>query len=197
MKKGTDRWVRAVRCLAILGAAVCSLQGCVALVAGGAAIGTMSAADRRTLGAQTEDKSITLRAQNVVHEVAGKTGNVTVTSFNRKVLLTGEVPGDETKELVASKIRSLQGVEGLVNELAITWASSFASRSSDALITSKVVATLMADKTLNLNLFKVVTERGNVYLMGIVTRKEAATAADLTRQVGGVQSVVKVFDYMD
>lgn len=189
--------MRLVSLCTLLMASTLSLQGCVALVAGGAAIGTMSMTDRRTLGAQTEDKGIALKAQSIVQEIVGNTGNVTVTSFNRKVLLTGEVAGETTKEQVASGIRALHGVEGLVNEIAITWKSGFTSKTNDALITGKVVAALIAEKKLSLNLFKVVTERGNVYLMGVVTRQEAAIAADLARQVAGVQSVVKVLDYRD
>ena len=197
MKIKINRWVRFGSLVALVGTIALPLHGCVAMVAGGAAMGTLSATDRRTLGAQTEDKSIVVRSHTVIRDEIGSTGNVNVTSFNRKVLVTGEVPNEAVKEKVSRSLRSLQGVEGVTDELAVTWSSSFTSRSNDALITSKVVANLLADNEVNLNQFKVTTERGNVYLMGIVTQKEALAATQIARKISGVKSVVKVFDYID
>ncbi|WP_426114036.1 BON domain-containing protein [Massilia sp. PWRC2] len=181
----------------ILGAALlASLSGCVEMVVGGAVMGAVATADRRTLGAQTEDKSITVKAELRVPKIAGQDAHVNIASFNRKVLLTGEVPDAGAKATVEREVRAIEGVQSIENELEVAGPSSYTSRSSDALITTKVKASLVDMKTISATSFKVVTERGVVYLMGRVTQREGQLAADITRGVSGVQKVVKIFEYI-
>ena len=181
----------------VVGAALlASLSGCVEMVVGGAVMGAVATADRRTLGAQTEDKSITVKAELKVPKIAGQDAHVNIASFNRKVLLTGEVPDAAAKANVEREVRSIEGVQSVENELEVAGPSSYTSRSSDALITTKVKASLVDMKTISATSFKVVTERGTVYLMGRVTQREAQLAADITRGVSGVQKVVKIFEYI-
>ncbi|MNJ88175.1 Osmotically-inducible protein Y precursor [compost metagenome] len=183
--------------LALVGGALAiSLQGCVGVMVGGVVAGTLAATDRRTLGAQTEDKSIAVKGEIAVPKVVGDAGHVNVTSFNRKVLLTGEVPSEAAKEAAAREVAKIEGVQSVVNELAVSGASGYGSRSNDTLITGKVKASIVDNRTLYANSIKVVTERGIVYLMGRVTEKEGNLAADIARGVSGVQKVVKVFEYI-
>ena len=151
---------KAVLCVALLS----SLQGCIAVVAGAAVGGAMATADRRTLGAQTEDKAIAVKADTRLGSIVGDAGHVNVNSFNRKVLLTGEVRDEAMKRAVENEVRSISNVESVSNELEIAGVSSYTSRSSDALITSKVKLSLADKNTIKATSFKVVTERGNVYL---------------------------------
>lgn len=180
----------------LCGALLASLSGCVEMMVGGAVMGAVAASDRRTLGAQTEDKAIEVKAEVKLPKVAGDNGHVNINSFNRRVLLTGEVRDEATKAAVEREVRGIEGVESIANELEIAGASSYTSRSSDALITGKVKASLVDMKTISANSFKVTTERGVVYLMGRVTQREGAVASDAARGVSGVQKVVKMFDYI-
>ena len=152
--------------------------------------------NRRTLGAQTEDKVINLKGENQASNIVGDKGHVSVTSFNRKVLLTGEVPNEAMKQAVGNAISRIDNVESVVNELAILAPSSFTSRSNDAFITGKVSASFVDAKDLFSNSLKTVTERGTVYLMGLVTEREGNRAAQVAGGVNGVQKVVKVFEYI-
>ena len=184
--------------LAVAAAVLASttLSACAPLLVGGAVAGTIAATDRRTLGAQTEDKSIVVKAELKMPNIAGKGSHVNVNSFNRRVLLTGEVPDDETKAKVEREVRAIEGVVNVTNELEVGFSSSYTSRSNDALITSKVKLSLADAKDISANTFKVVTEKGAVYLMGRVTQREGAQAADIARGVAGVTKVVKVFEYI-
>jgi osmotically-inducible protein OsmY len=182
---------------AILGAALLtSLSGCVEMIVGGAMMGAVATADRRTLGAQTEDKAITVKAELRVPKIAGPDAHVNIASFNRKLLLTGEVRDEAAKAAVEREVRTIEGVQSVDNELEIAGPSSYTARSSDALITTKVKASLVDMKTISATSFKVVTERGTVYLMGRVTQREGQVAADVARGVSGVQKVVKIFEYL-
>jgi osmotically-inducible protein OsmY len=183
---------KAVLCVALLG----SLSGCVALVAGGAITGAVATADRRTLGAQTEDKAIGVKAEFQVSKITGENGHVNVNSYNRKVLLTGEVRDEAMKAAVEREVRGITNVESVINELEIAGPSSYTSRSSDTLVTAKVKASLVDKKTVSTASFKVITERGNVYLMGIVTQREGNIAADVAKGVAGAQRVIKIFEYI-
>ena len=183
---------KAILCAALL----TSLSGCVEMIVGGAVMGAVATADRRTLGAQTEDKTITVKAELRVPKIAGPDAHVNIASFNRKVLLTGEVANEAAKATVERDVRSIDGVQSIANELDISGPSSYTSRSSDALITTKVKASLVDMKTISATSFKVVTERGIVYLMGRVTEREGQLAADIARGVSGVQKVIKIFDYI-
>jgi osmotically-inducible protein OsmY len=183
---------KAMVCAALL----TSLSGCVGMMVGGAVMGAVATADRRTLGAQTEDKTITIKAELKVPKIAGPDAHVNIASFNRKVLLTGEVRDEAAKTTVEREVHGIEGVQTIANELEISGPSSYTSRSSDALITTKVKASLVDMKTISAASFKVVTERGIVYLMGRVTEREGQVAADVTRGVSGVQKVVKIFEYI-
>ena len=180
----------------LCGALLASLSGCVGMVVGGAVMGAVAAADRRTIGAQTEDKGIAIKAEMRVSKVTGDGGHVNVTSYNRKVLLTGEVRDEAMKAAVEREVRTVENVVSVVNELEIAGPSSYTSRSNDALITTKVKASLVDMKTVSAVSFKVVTERGTVYLMGIVTQREGNIAAQVAQGVSGVQRVVKIFEYI-
>ncbi|MCC2960141.1 BON domain-containing protein [Massilia sp. IC2-278] len=181
----------------MLGAALLgALQGCVPLVVGGAAFGAASTMDRRTLGAQTEDKSITVKAEVQIPKIVGDAGHVNIASFNRKVLLTGEVRDEAMKARVEAEVRRIENVVSVINELAIAGPSSYTSRSSDALITTNVKGSLVEMKTISATSFKVVTERGTVYLMGRVTQREGDLGAKIAQSVSGVQRVVKIFEYI-
>lgn len=178
----------------LLAAAV--LSGCAALVVGGAVGTAMVASDRRTAGTQLEDQSIELKSLTRIRETVGDRGHINATSYNRQVLLTGEVQSDTDRVAVEQSISRIEGVRSIVNELAVMGASSLTARSNDAILTSKIKASFIDAKDLHANAVKVVTERGVVYLLGRVTEREANRATDLARGVSGVQKVVKVFEIL-
>jgi osmotically-inducible protein OsmY len=171
-----------------------SLSACAPLVLGGAAVGAVMAYDRRTSGAQVDDEAIELRGASALRQALGERGHVNITSYNRQVLLTGEVPNEQAKQAAEQAVSKVDAVKGIVNELAVMANTTLAQRSNDTLVTGKVKATLLDDRSLYVGAFKVVTERGVVYLMGRVTQKEAERATQLTRNIGGVQRVVRIFE---
>ena len=175
---------------------VCTaLSACAPLILGGAMVGgSFMAIDRRTSGAQVEDEAIELKAVNRIRDTIGERGHVNVTSYNRSVLITGEVPSEADRTAVEQAITRIENVRSTINELAVMGSSSLTSRSSDAIITGKVKATFVDARDLQANAIKVVTERGTVYLMGRLTEREANRATDLARSVSGVQKVVRVFE---
>nr|WP_290417919.1 BON domain-containing protein [Massilia sp. YIM B02443] len=177
-------------------ALLASLSGCFGLIVGAGVAGAMSTVDRRTIGAQTEDKAINVKAEIKMNQIAGSNGHINVTSFNRKVLLTGEVRDEAMKQAAEREVRAIENVVSVINELEISGASSYTSRSSDALITAKVKTSLVDMKTVSAVSFKVTTERGVVYLMGVVTPREGNIAADVAKGVSGVTRVVKIFEYI-
>ena len=180
---------------ATLIAALPMLQGCFpAVVAGGAAVGVMSAHDRRSTGTQTDDESTEWRAIRQVPAQYGKLSHVNATAYNRRLLLTGEVPSDEAKAAIEAAVRQIEGVREVYNELGIGPASSLGSRSTDSFITSKVKARLVDTNQVSANHIKVVTERGIVYLMGIVSEREAKVAVAVARTTDGVRKVVNVME---
>lgn len=172
-----------------------SLAACVPLVVGGGAVvGTMVAVDRRTTGAQVEDEGIELRAANRIREALGERVHVNVTSYNRQVLLTGEVPTAADSQKVEQIVLAVENARSVVNDLGVMAASSLSQRSKDTFITGKVRASLVDAKDLTANAFKVVTERNVVYLLGRVTQREAKRSAEIARGVDGVHKVVRVFE---
>ena len=186
-----------MRSAALLAAIAVStaLSACAPLVVGGAVLGgSLMVADRRTSGAQIEDQAIELKAMNRVRDVIGDRGHVSTTSYNRMVLITGEVPTDADKAAAEQAVQKVENVRSTVNELQVMGSSSLTSRSSDAIVTSKVKASFVDASDISANVFKVVTERGTVYLMGRVTEREATRASELARGVGGVQKVVRLFE---
>ncbi|QCP12490.1 BON domain-containing protein [Pseudoduganella umbonata] len=191
-----SRLQRPVAIALLGGVLMSSLSGCVGLVVGGAVAGTMAASDRRTFGAQTEDKTIGVKASTRLRNILDDTGHVNVNAFNRKVLITGEVPDQAKKDAVEREVKAIEGVQSVTNELAIAGPASYTSRSNDALLTTKVKASLVDAKDISANSFKVITERGEVYLMGRVTQFEANRATEIARGVSGVTKVVRVFEYI-
>ena len=173
---------------------VCTLGACAPLMIAGVAGTAMVASDRRTSGAQLEDESIELRAKARIRDNLGERVHVNVTSFNRQVLLTGEVTAEKDRQAVVQLVERIENVKAVVNELAVMPMSNLSERSNDLLIVAKVKASFVDSRDLFANAFKVVTERGTVYLMGRVTQREANSATQLTRNVGGVNKVVRLFE---
>lgn len=170
------------------------LGACAPVMMGGAIMSGMSAADRRTLGAQVEDEGIEMRAVNQIKVHLGDRVHINVTSYNRQVLLTGEVPSEQDKQLAEQVVSRVENVRAIFNELAVLGHSTLTQRSSDALVTGRVKANLIDAKDLTASAFKVVTERGTTYLLGRVTTREADRATEIARSASGVQKVVKLFE---
>ncbi|MGY8813092.1 MAG: BON domain-containing protein [Gammaproteobacteria bacterium] len=175
------------------------LSGCAAVAVTGVAAGASVAADKRTTGTVIEDQSIELKATEAIfsNKELRKMIHVNFTSFNTIVLVTGEAPTEELRQNVIELVRNIQKVTSVHNEITIAAPSSFISRSSDSVITSKVKTKLVADKQATALSTKVVTEKGVVYLMGLITRVQADAATELARKTGGVQKVVRLFQYID
>lgn len=188
--------MRAALGLAGLLAAAVLVGGCAAVVVGAGGVAAVNALeDRRTAGSQVEDESNELRAVNRIAERFPEGVHVNVTSFNRAVLLTGEVPDAATRDAIEKIAAGLPNVRNIANELEVAGVSSFTSRSNDSLITSKVKVRLLDARRVNPTHVKVVTEAGIVYLMGIVTEQEGNDATEVARTTGGVRKVVKIFEY--
>ena len=193
MKRILSKSLACAVCAAAL--VISSLIACVPLVIGGAvAGGTLVASDRRTSGAQLEDEGIELRGISRIRSSLAERGHVNLTSYNRQVLLTGEVPTAQDKQLVEQVVAKVENVSSVVNDLVVAGNSSLGNRSSDTLITGRVKAQLVDARDLFANAFKVVTERGTTYLMGRVTQREADRATEIVRTTSGVQKVVRVFE---
>ncbi|BBP05809.1 hypothetical protein TPL01_07160 [Sulfuriferula plumbiphila] len=185
--------MRTILTVAALGLALLQLQGCVPLVATGIGAGALMAADRRSSGTYIEDQEIELRAGSRIGEAYPKDTHVNVTSFNRDVLLTGEVPTPEARQKIADIAQGVGNVRKVYNETVVGPVSLLSSRSNDAYITTKVKARFLDAKRFQVNYVKVVTENGVVYLMGLVTSQEAEDAAQLASTTSGVRKVVKIF----
>lgn len=171
------------------------IQGCVpAVIVGGAAVGVMTAHDRRSTGVQTDDETTEWKAGQRVPEKYKAFSHINFTSYNRRVLITGEVPNEEAKALVGEQTRQLEGVREVFNELNIAPTSAFGNRSNDSYITSKLKARLVDSNQLSANHIKVVTENGVAYLMGIVNDREAKVAVAVARTTDGVRKVVNVME---
>lgn len=173
---------------------VASLSACAPVLISGVAGGAILVADRRTSGAQLEDATITLKASNAAKDVLGDRGNVSVSSYNRRVLVTGEVNTEPEKKQVISAISKVENVQLVVDELAVYIPSALSTRAKDTLTTTRVKANLFNAKDLVPGAFRVITERGTVYLMGIVTQREADRATDLASRTPGVSKVVQVLE---
>ena len=171
------------------------LQGCIEMMMVGTGVAVATVEDRRTTGAQLEDRGIELRASNRIDDRFGERVHVNVTSFNRYVLLTGEVPDEATRTEAEALARGVPNVLGVSNDLQIAGKSSTTSRSNDTLITTKVKTRFADANRFNVFHVKVVTEAAVVYLLGIVTEEEAAAAVEIARTTAGVRKVVKMFEY--
>jgi osmotically-inducible protein OsmY len=170
------------------------LQGCVPVVAAGVTTGVLATFDRRSLGTQTEDETIEWKASSHVSEKLGDKAHINYTSYNRKVLLSGEVPSAEIKAEVERIVTGVTNVQGIYNELAVGPVTAFSARSNDSYITSKVKGRFVDANRFNAIHVKVVTEAGAVYLMGFVTQREADAAIELARTTSGVRKVINVME---
>jgi osmotically-inducible protein OsmY len=178
----------------VLAGSLVGLSACFPLVMGGAVMGGLVATDRRTSGAVVEDEGIELRASSRIRENLGERVHVNVTSYNRQVLLTGEVPTAQDKQLAEKIVSGVDNVRNIVNELAVMGNSTLTQRSSDTLVTGRVKAALVDAKDLFANSFKISTERGTTYVMGRVTPREAKRATEVISNTPGVQRVVRILE---
>ena len=181
----------------VLGAVLAGggLSACAPLLIGGAIVsGSLLVTDRRSSGAQLDDQAIELKAANRLNETLRDRGRVSITSYNRQVLMTGDVPTDADKTAAEQSVAKIDNVRSIVNELAIGPGATLTARSNDTVISGKVKASFVDASDLHANAVKVVTERGVVYLMGRVTEREATRASEIARGVGGVTKVVRVFE---
>ena len=170
------------------------LSACAPVMLAGFAGTAMVASDRRTSGTQLEDETIELRGSARIRDGLGERAHVNITSYNRQVLLSGEVATERDKQIVEGLLEKLENVKSVVNELSIMQPTSLSSRSNDLLLSAKVKAALVDSRDLFANAFKVVVERGTVYVMGRVTQREATSATNVIRNVNGVNKVVRLFD---
>jgi len=185
--------------LVVAGAALSGalLSGCGAILVGGAIVGgAMVATDRRTTGAQVDDETIEVKSSSRMSETFGDRARIDTTSYNRLVLLTGEVPTAEDKTRAEQVVARVPNVSAVVNEITVGPLNTFGERSKDTYITTKVKTSLVDAKDLFANSIKVTTHRGVVYLMGRVTEREATRASEVARGVGGVVKVVRVFEVL-
>jgi osmotically-inducible protein OsmY len=181
---------------ALLLAVTVALQGCVPVMVAGAAGGAaLVATDRRTAGAQVDDEGIELKVVTQANNLYGDRAHINATSYNGLVLLTGEVPDQGAWASLGSFAKAQAKVKAVQNELVVAPPTNLSQRSNDTYITSKVKARMVEANKFPPNAVKVVTERGVVYLMGIVTKAEGDTAGDLAATTDGVGKVVKVFEY--
>jgi osmotically-inducible protein OsmY len=184
---------RALLAAALL-AGLSTLSACFPLVATGVAVGALATADRRTYGAQTDDQAIELKASGRLNESDRKLGGISITSYNRKVLLTGQVLSEEDKKIAEQIVARVENVRSLHNELAVSGRTGFGVAASDTTITAKVKTALFDTKEVHANTIKVVTEGSIVYLMGLLTQAEASKAAQVAAGVSGVSKVVTVIE---
>lgn len=175
---------------------VASLSACAPLVVGGAVTGAMVATDRRSSGVQLDDQGIELRAANRLRDKLGNRARVSVTSYNRRVLLTGEAASESAKAEAEATVKGMDNVDAIYNELAITNSPSFTEKAGDALLTSRVKAGLVEIKEISANSFKVVSEHNVVYLMGRVTQQESDMATEVARTTKGAERVVRVMEIL-
>ena len=178
---------------ALLATAVPALQGCFPVVATGVAVGVLATVDRRSVGTQTEDETIEWKAGSRLDQY-GKEAHINVTSYNRKLLITGEAINEETRDKIGELARGVDNVQQVWNEMTIGPASSLSNRSNDYYITSKVKARFVDGQKFSPQHVKVVTERGTVFLLGIVNEREAQAAIQLTRTTEGVRKVVNLLE---
>ena len=187
-----------LRLLLIAVASLGLLQGCAGVFIAGAATTASVANDRRTVGSVLDDQNIELKAADAIasRKDMNKASRISATSVNGKVLLVGQTPYSQYSRDAEKLVAKISGVRQVYNELRIRKPIGFADQSNDSWITSKIKSTMLTTKGIDSTHFKVVTESGEVFLMGLVTRSEAEKAVDLARHVSGVKKVIKVFEYV-
>jgi osmotically-inducible protein OsmY len=192
----SPRYITRLATCSLLALAAASLGGCFPLAVVGVGTAAMVASDRRPPETQLTDQMIEGRASSRLSEKLGNRAHINVTSYDRNVLLTGEVLEGPLRAEAEKIVAGVPNVRAITNELQVAGLSSFGSRSNDVLLTTKVKARLADSKKITVNRVEVVTEAGVVYLLGIVTHAEADTAANIARTTGGVRRVVRVFEYI-
>ena len=173
------------------------LNSCAPVFIGGLGVSALAIEDRRTAATIFEDQTIEFKAKSRIKSKYKNNSNVSVTSFNRFVLLTGETYSDDIKNDIAFEVATITNVRNIQNEIIIKAKRSNFDSTNDAFITSRVKTNLLRNKNIHANLIKVVSSSGNVYLMGLVTKKEADFAAEITAATKGVRKVIKIFEYLD
>lgn len=176
----------------LLTALVPSLQGCFPVAAAGVTAGALAASDRRTFATQAVDEEIELKTDARIRDQIGDAVHINVTSYNRKVLLTGEATSATLKTRVNEIAQGVPNVDGIIDEVQLAGTSSLTARSNDAYITTKVKARFIEANQFAAYHVKVVTEAGVVYLRGLVTEREMKDAIEIARTTGGVRKVVNV-----
>lgn len=191
--------MRALGSLVLVALVALTLSGCAAFVIAGAGTAAVAAHDRRTLGAMIDDQTIELKSASAMksEDELHQNTHVNVTSMNGIVLLSGEATTPELRDRVLAKMREVPAIRRIVNEIRIAPPSTAADRSNDTWLTTKVKTKLIHTEDIDSTRVKVVTENGVVYLLGLVTQKEAEIATEAARSVGGVERVVKVFEFID
>jgi osmotically-inducible protein OsmY len=184
---------RSLLAAAALGAAASLLSACMPLAVTGTGAAAVMASDRRTTGMYIEDENIEWKAIARLSEKFGA-AHVNATSFNRRVLLTGEAPSEEMKQEIGRAMRTIESVVDVVNEIQVAGNSSLTARGNDSLLTTNVKSRMFNNKKFSPNHIKVVTEAGTVHLMGLVNAEEGEAAAEIARTTSGVRGVVKVFE---
>lgn len=172
------------------------LSACAPLVIGGAAVASKVVIDRRTAGIQVEDEAIELRSESGLKKILPKNSHVKVSSYNRMVLLTGEVNSENDRAMAERFVRSQDNVKTVINDLVIAPETTLTQRAKDQWISAEIKARLIASKDIHASAVHVVTQNGVVYLMGRLTNAEADRVSNLvsTSQISGIQKVVKVFE---
>ncbi len=177
-------------------AATAALQGCIPAVVGGTGVAVAMVSDRRSSGTYVEDEGIEWKSNKWINDRLGDKVHVNSTSFNRKLLLTGEAFNEASRDEAGRLAAAVDNVREVVNELRVAPTSTFGARSNDSYLSSKVKARFVDQKEFHITHVKVVTEAGTVYLMGLVSRREGDAATEIARTTGGVQKVVRVFEYI-
>jgi len=196
-KTSPARMGRTAVTVAALLVSATQLAGCFPVLAGAVGTGVVMATDRRPTGTQAIDKGLQVEIDSTMgSRYSSSQARVGTSVFNRKVLLTGEAANNEIKQQIEQYVRGLSNTREVVNELEVTTSPDFMTRSNDAYLTSKVKTLLVTADGVPANSIKVTTEKGVVYLMGVVTNAEGDKATDVARNASGVQKVVKVFDYV-
>jgi len=174
------------------------LTGCVAAVATTAIVGTDMATDRRTTGSYIEDQTIELKSIKALSQNSqlNNSSSISVTSFNRVVLLVGQAPNEKLRSSASEIVRKIDNVRKVHNEIRISAPDSFLSSSSDVWITTKAKSLMLAEKDFASGHIKIITENGEIFLMGLVSRAEADKAITIVRQIDGVEHVIQAFEYI-
>lgn len=188
--------MRRVAALAVLGLSTLVTSGCLPIAATGVAVGALAVTDRRSVGAQTEDTEIEVKASNRLSEVFKNANSVSVTSYNRRVLITGQLPNAAARAEAERAVRRAPGIRDVYNEIEVGNVVSSSTSASDTSITAKVKTAFLEQKALSTTAVKVVTENSVVYLMGLVTQAEGSAYAGVASRVNGVKRVVTLFEYV-